>query len=244
MAINRYWSSQRDYLLHSLETQKLILEPWVYDYLKSLLELECSVFEMKINGEMRDAISEYVLYRRISMFNVYNIALNVFKKFEGVVKLRSLNTTGLRATPGKNSNNYNIFEYKCPEKKTAPGVIQTSNAIGEITILQMESNIEKAELQMSNIMRDIKNAEENNASPDEIVPLYQRFDYLYNRVNCGLTKAERNEIELVNQIYAELLKELDLHECDFTYPHLDHQYSKSMAYKFPRLKVIRETIYK
>lgn len=244
MAINGYWSFQRDYLLHSLEKQKLILEPWVYDYLKSLLELECSVFGMEINDEMRDAISEYVLYRRISMFNVYNIALNVFNEFAGVVKLRSLNTTGLRATLGKNSNNYNIFEYKCPEKKTMPWAIQTSNTIGEITILQMEENIEKAELQMNNIMRDIKNAKENNASPSEIALLYQRFDYLHDRVSCGLTETERKEIELVNQIYAELLNNFDLHECDFTYPHLDHQYSKSMVYKFPRLEVIRETVYK
>jgi len=72
--------SSREELLDSLNKYRKILSCDIFDYLKSLIELEFSVIRNYIYEEDREVLSELSIYRKVAIYNIYYRIVELFKR--------------------------------------------------------------------------------------------------------------------------------------------------------------------
>ena len=81
---NDNWNkiNTREELLELLKKYNRILSGSMIHYLNDLVDLEFSVIKdnINVNEDDKKILSELEIYKRIAMYNIYNMALNIFEE--------------------------------------------------------------------------------------------------------------------------------------------------------------------
>ena len=109
-----YWENPetKEELIDSLNKQRLVLEKSILEYLKSLIELDFSVVRKEIDDETREVLSDYLIYRRIAMYNIYNRAINIFRNsgIELIYSGNNYRSKGLKVSLPEKYYGYDLFQ--------------------------------------------------------------------------------------------------------------------------------------
>lgn len=189
------------------------------EYLESLIELEFSVVRDYISDKDRDALSELEIYRRALVYNIYNRALNIFKKSERdlLVDDNSDGIEGLKASARVGNNTIKLFNFDYDDKYN-----------GNISIFQSLADEKVRDAELCRIFKNLEYLyDEDNpyrfqagpmkfggpdsrwaiAHQEKIQEYEEKFRKLEDRV---LTDEDKLEIELTNEFYDLLLEDYGL----------------------------------
>ena len=86
----------KEEMIEELKGYKAFLSSYYYDYFRSLVELQFSIFNKNISEEEKKRLAELDIYREIAKYNIYNQAINLVKdedatfngneqKYEGLI---------------------------------------------------------------------------------------------------------------------------------------------------------------
>lgn len=202
------------------------------NYLNSLIELEFLVIRDYISDNDRIALSELDVYKRITMYNIYHKALNIFKengtelkisgnndRFEGLTVYALL---GERSAKLFNFDYQNVRIFQLP----IPSDYKTMH-IGNISLFQTIENAEQREAELMEVVATLDRlyGERNPycsrpgtyggpasqwafAHDREISEYEEKFKQLDSKKE--LTDEEKREIEITKQFHKLLLKDYGL----------------------------------
>ena len=180
--------SKKEELTQLLEKYKLVINTYMIDYLKCLIDLEVPVTKNYITDDERRVLSELDVYRKASIYNIYNLSKNLLKKYEDNYDIETIDEYGLLRF---RLNGVNVFGFD----------YRNSNKNKEIGIISLFQNIEDAELRNEELER-VKN---------KLDELYNQENPLFNKFNiCEgpfdyWDKMKNAEIKA----YQELFKKLE-----------------------------------
>ena len=261
-----YWEkeSTKEELSEGLNRQKLILSAPIVEYLNSLLELEFSVLKNAIGEKEREVLSDYTLYKRIAMYNIYNRALKIIKdsNIDFDITNDKANNRNLEVSLTEKDNNYYLFRFFCSESAandTIRSIILPKNdpiVIGDITLYKLEENDLAMQLRLNEMRykkEELSNEVFNRGDPNysdyvlfnrrNIRELEKGIQLVEQRIKEGLSLKDRNAIEIVNMIHERLLADYGLSEDDFSMVAMNNSTSKTLVRKYPKLTVSDKRYY-
>lgn len=242
-----YWekSSTKRELMSSLNRQRSILNPKIVDYLTSLMELEFSVLRKNISNKDRKILADYLIYRKIAMYNIYHRALNVIKESGVDFEVLSLGygSKSLKISLSKEEFSYYLFNFKCKDKDPSE--------IGNINLYQLDEDMDALERQRNNLIYEITKINKqsyereslgcfNYMGTDEYnKKMYQEMlTNLEKRMKNGLPKERQEAIKVVNYIHDLLLDDYGLTLDDFKEVRRGNEEKrKILVYNSPNLTV-------
>lgn len=182
----------KEELIKHLEEYKGILNKEIVDYLNSIIELEFSVVRDYISEENRKALSELEIYKKASIYNIYNKTINlinskgvsvVVTKFP-IITPKTINML----IPGK-LKNIKIFTFE--------------NALLNKNDIEMFYKHENTLLWNINLYQTI---EDEKVRQDEIKRLYSKIEYLKN-IGSSYLFGSNSIIESPNTFWVTHIKE-------------------------------------
>ena len=255
-----YWEreSTKEELKESLNKERLILSTPIIEYLNSLLELEFSVLKNEISEEAREVLSEYTLYKRIAMYNIYNRALKIINdsNVDVVVSNNIVNNRNLEVSLTEKYNNYFLFKFFCGEREVNDSIRsvlfpkENPIIIGDINLYKLEENelaikkrLNEMQYKLDEMRHDVLNKNDPNyldylelykKNINQLKELIQLTD---QRIKEGLSLQEKNAILIVNMIRDRLLCDYGLTENDFSFVTRNNSTGKTLVRKYPKLTV-------
>lgn len=256
-----YWDkeSTKSELIESLNKEKVILSTYTLDYLKSLLDLDISVFKNVLTEEELKVLSEYTIYKRIAMYNICNRALNALKqsKIDLDIDTGYIGDRGLEVSLTERDGAYRIFKFVCGEKRPSDSIKDmiwrdkpAPRVIGDVTLFQLQESLvvmkklrENAKYRLKMLDEEILDRGNPNYLNYKLNNQRQREGYeayiqeLDQRINEGLTDFDLQNIEIVNTLHDKLLEDFGLKESDFDKVAKDTVNGKILVKSFPKLIV-------
>lgn len=122
--------STKEEISELLEKYKLVINSYMVDYLKCLIDLEVPVTKEYITEVERRALSELDVYRKASIYNIYNLSKNLLKKYEDNYDIETIDEYGLLRF---RLNGVNVFgfDYRNSNKKKDIGILSLYQTIQE-----------------------------------------------------------------------------------------------------------------
>lgn len=241
MKIGRLNNSQnkintKEELIELLKGYRGILTEPILNYLNSLIELEFSVIREYISDSDRKALAELEIYKRISVYNIYNRALNLFneKKIKYSCSSNDNVLESLTIYIPLNDNS-NIRVFKFDYKGFHPNSWNTvkipdeykTMKIGNISLYQSLENQELRDAELNRVLNELEKLyDARNPYPSrrgvsggpgsqwafkhaqKIIEYEKRFTELDSKKE--LTDIDKKEIEITNQIRNLLLEDYKL----------------------------------
>ncbi len=222
----------KEELLELLKEYRGILSNPMQDYLNSLIELEFSVIRDYIKDEDREVLSELEVYKKVAIYNIYNRALNLFKKQDMQLSI-SGNENGfesLDVSTQLNDKNVRLFHFNYSENRSfndkIPDEYKTMR-IGTVNLYQTLESKELREKELNRVMNKLEMLyDAHNPYPaprKKIGGPYQQwsrehsleiaeYEKLFTELDSKkeLTDEDKREIELTNEIYNLLLEDYGL----------------------------------
>lgn len=206
-----------------LNEYKNILNKEILDYLNSLIELDFSCLKDYIDDNQRKILSNFDIYKYISIYNIYNKAINMFDNDF----IKTGNNNGIQGLIiSSYSSRVKIFDFDYDNKLK----IYRDNDIPFCTI-SLYKTIESEEVkecELERIVKILKKLKEEEDSYKEgwLTDTYylynlrkkiREYEVLFNKIDekIDLTKEEIDEIELTNKYNQLLLEEYGLSDDDF-----------------------------
>lgn len=250
--INKKWNkvSTKKELEESLRKYESILNNSVEDYLKSLIELDCSVINTKVSKEALKLLSELDLYRDIAIYNIYNRTLNLFKdENDLIISGNNDGIEGLSIYSDSFEDRINIFDFDYRKSN--------KTSIGEIDLYKSIEDEKFRKEKLDGIMRvletlyDAKNPYydapgsfggpssrwyyDNQKRIEEYEKMFDKLD------RKEITEQEKKEIELTEKYHELLLKEFNLKNKKFKEEKTSDTGSscmnKKLVKEYPGLKI-------
>lgn len=241
MKIGRLNNSQnkintKEELIELLKGYRGILTEPILNYLNSLIELEFSVIREYISDSDRKALAELEIYKRISIYNIYNRALNLFN--EKKIKYScSSNDNVLESLtiyiPLNDNSNIRVFKFDYKgfhpngwNTVKIPDEYKTMK-IGNISLYQSLENQELRDDELNRVLNELERLyDARNPYPSrrgvsggpgsqwafkhaqKIKEYEKRFTELDRKKE--LTDIDKKEIEITNRIRNLLLEDYEL----------------------------------
>lgn len=204
--MNDNWNkvNTKEELLSLLEKYKLILTDYMIKYLNSLIELEFSVMRDYISEDVRKALSELEIYKRVAIYNIYYRALNIFKKNGIELKISGNNdgNTGLTVYAPLGEKSAELFDFNYQENpirfnSKIPNGYKTMH-IGYISLFRTIENLDQREAELMRVLSILDR-------------LYEEEKVYHLESNTYGSPAPQWTIEHNNKIreYEEKFKQLD-----------------------------------
>lgn len=227
--INRI--NTKEELITLLKCYDGILTDSMINYLNSLIELEFSVIRNYIGNKDRIALSELEVYKKISIYNIYHKALNIFKQNKIELKI-SDNDNGIEglivyATSEEKNIKLFVLDYKEGSNfQTIPDGYRTMQ-IGNISLFQIIESAEQREAELMRVMGILDKLYDEKNPYHSIPQTYggpaSQWDFEHNRKikeyeeifrqldnKKELTDEEKRKIEITKQFHELLLEDYGL----------------------------------
>ena len=269
MRMNENWNkiSTREELIELLKGYKGILADSMINYLNSLIDLEFSVIRGYISDNDRVALSELEVYKRISMYNIYNRALSLFKENKSGLAI-SGNNDGIEglevyATLSENKS-CKLFDFDYHEgpmslRSKIPSDYKTMK-IGNISLFQTIESKEQREAELMRVMSELDRLyDEKNpyhSRPNtyggpatqwafEHAQKIKGYEERFNQLDAKkeLTDEDKKEIEITKKFHELLLEDYGLTNKDFEDESNQHffenktELSKTLVKRMPNINV-------
>lgn len=232
MSKELYWQrpSTKTELSNNLYNLESILNPKVVKYLNSLLELEFSVLKKEINNRDRKLLSEFLIYRKIAMYNIYNRALKIIN--DSGIDYKILNcgrhSTSLKTAYQNKDVNLYLFNFDCnyhtPSDSFIGNLIRKEpGEIGTINLFQYYDDMDELEIQRNNLIHKITGINKQLYNRDDLNYLNYKGTDDYNkryfqselatleeRMRNGLSKEAQEAIKIINYVHDLLLEDFGL----------------------------------
>ena len=242
MRVERYdnWNkvNTKEELLELLKKYRGILSIPMQDYLNSLIELEFSVIRDYIKDEDRETLSELEVYKKVAIYNIFNRALNLFKRDDMHLKI-SYNESGfdsLGVSTQLNDKNLRLFYFDFGEHQDWVDKMFGENKtmkIGRISLFQTLESKELREKELNRIMDKLEKLYDDSSiysSPRKkmSVPYYQwmshhlleidEYEKLFTKLDNKkeLGDEDKRKIAITNEIYNLLLDDYGLTKESFS----------------------------
>lgn len=219
----------KEELVELLEEYKGLLDDSMIEYLDSLINLDFSVIRDYISYRERQMLSDLIVYRKISKYNIYNRALKLFKQRDDNLKISGniAGIEGLNVYAEFDEASYKLFDFNYQESSNLYDMQKASCYIGTISLYQALDNKEEREKELEQIENKLDNLY-NQKNPYNYGAPYTRwvFDHMekireyekkFNLLNSKnvLTDTEKKEIEMTNKFHELLLEDYGLTNNDF-----------------------------
>lgn len=228
MSKELYWEkpSTKMELSSNIYNLESILNPKIISYLNSLLELESSIFKKEISNRDRKLISEFLIYKKVAIYNIYNKALNVIRNsgidYKIINPARDSNC--LMVSYKNETVDLFLFKFICLfetlPKATLTNLIKSEpENIGTIKLYQYYDDLDELEKRRNNyiyeiakINKNLANRSSNYMGNDEYnKKIYKNLlTKLEERMKNGLPKETKEAIKILNDIHDLLLEDFDL----------------------------------
>ena len=182
----------KDSLEEDLKRYSLVFQKSIIEYLYSLLNLEFSVVRDFINEEERSILSNFEIYKEISIYNIYYKALKLF-------------------TSDNNKDNIIINDYGFPIS-----LLDVNYSFGEKNIPLFRFDVDKnLEAKIFLYKEDISQKRINA----ELERVFNKLYDLYDEKNpyYSVSDYDKKRIELGNYFYKILLEDYGLKDWDFQF---------------------------
>ena len=182
----------KDSLEEDLKRYSLVFQKSIIEYLYSLLNLEFSVVRDFINEEERSILSNFEIYKEISIYNIYYKALKLF-------------------TSDNNKDNIIINDYGFPIS-----LLDVNYSFGEKNIPLFRFDVDKnLEAKIFLYKEDISQKRINA----ELERVFNKLYDLYDEKNpyYSVSDYDKKRIELGNYFYKILLEDYGLKDGDFQF---------------------------
>lgn len=222
----------KDELTKLLEQYRGILTEPIMDYLNSLIELEFSVIREYIEENDKMKLSELEIYKRIAIYNIYNRALNLFKKSEPSLDITG-NESGyeeLCASIKLGNKNIRLFSFDYSNRLSIDTKIPKgykTMKIGTISLYQTLESQELREAELNRVMQKLERLYDAHnpyfsrpgvfggpasqwafAHNEKITYYEKKFTELDSKKE--LSDDDKKEIEMTNKIHSLLLEDYGL----------------------------------
>ena len=156
----------KEEMIEELKGYKAFLSSYYYDYLRSLIELQFSIFNKNISEEEKKRLSELDIYREIAKFNIYNQAIDLVKDEDATFNGNEQKYEGLIIYVDDNR----VFDFSYRAKYCDPKSIEGYKRIdvGTISLFQTLDSRSSFEEEVSKLKEKILE-EENAKCPSNIV---------------------------------------------------------------------------
>lgn len=222
----------REELLELLKSYRGILSNPMQDYLNSLIELEFSVIRDYIKDKDREVLAELEIYKKVAIYNIYNRALNLFKKQDMQFSISGNENVfeSLDVSTQLNDKNVRLFHFNYSEKRSLndkiPDEYKTMR-IGTVNLYQTLENKELREKELNRVMNKLEMLyDAHNPYPSSRKKIggpsqqwrYEHslkiaeYERLFTELDSKreLTDEDKREIEITNEIYNLLLEDYGL----------------------------------
>lgn len=162
---NGNWNkiNTREELLELLKKYNRILSGSMIHYLNGLVDLEFSVIKDNINvsDDDRKVLSELEVYKRIAMYNIYNMALNIFEKANPEIMISGNNDgiEGLNVYASFGERSFQVFDFYYQEgpigfELEIPSGYKTMR-IGDISLFHTMASDKLRESELMRVMDEL-----------------------------------------------------------------------------------------
>lgn len=222
--ISNNWNkvNTREKLIELLKKYKGILTDPTISYLKSLIDLDFSVINNYIDESGRSALSELEIYKKATIYNIYNRALNLFKQNDSELTISGNDEgiEGLKVYSKIGDRNLILFDYDYKDSivnlslfKTIESKEQRDEELKRVMVELDKLYDEK------NPYHSIPNTYGGPASQwafehtKKIQEYEERFNQLVSKKE--LTDEDKKEIEITKKYHELLLEDYGLTNKDF-----------------------------
>ena len=218
----------RDKLLERLNLYKGILSDHVVEYLNSIIELDFSVLKEYLSIEEINALSELDIYKRATIYNIYNRALKTVQKNSEKLKIygNEYGVSGLNIFMPLKAKNARVFSYNYGEnpkiREKVPEGYTTKN-LGNISLYQVLENDSLRQIELERIMKKLENLydesknlsfleKKNAAYVFALTQEIERYERIFTELDSrhGLTDEEKVMMETTNIIHDAFLDDYSL----------------------------------
>ena len=219
--MNQNWNkvSTKEELKENLKDLEEILNNKTIDYLDSLIELDYSVISPNITEKERLILSQLELYRKITIYNIYKRAINIFKNNNLEIKGNNNGIEGLRVYYKKDYNIIDLFDFD-----------YSKNTIGDICLYKTTFDNKYREKALEDVMKkleqlyDEKNpyhdapnsfgGPESRWNFDHKMQINEYEELFKNLDRKEITDEEKQKEEITQKYYDILMKDYHLTEDD------------------------------
>lgn len=236
-----------------------ILTPAMIEYLNSLINLEFSVVKDYISEKDRILLSELSIYDKVAIFNIYNRALNLFKRSDDRIQVQDNNehVAGINVFTNEDPRQ-RLFEYDYNGTKSIK-----VPPCGKVVITQYLNGEEEKKKEIERYKRKISLSSPGDLGPSKdiegndlvganslrvlnyITELEASREQLRKLIASELTEEDSKRIELSNEFHDLLLEDYGLTEDDFKPMFKDsiNNIVNKTEVKKLKLSIIRDTRY-
>ena len=163
----------KEEMIEDLKGYQAFLNSYYYDYFRSLIELQFSIFNKNISDEEKKRLSELDIYREIAKYNIYNQAIDLVKDENASLNGNEKKNEGL--TIYVNDSRVFDFNYRARvyDAKAIEGYKRSD--VGTISLFQTLDSRPSFEEEVSKLKKKIQE-EEMTVCPSNI-------DYLTWKTN-------------------------------------------------------------
>lgn len=263
--------NNKEELIALLKSYQGILNDSTINYLNSLINLESSVIKNNISDSDRIALSRLEVYRKITIYNIYYKALNLFEK--SGIKLEIFGNEneydGLEVYAPIGEKNIKLFDFFYGECSLVEPYDYSTLQIGDISLFQTIESKEQREAELervTGILNSLKGKENPWYSKSEkcgsansqryfetykkIMEYEKRFKLLNGKNE--LTDEEKREIEITKQFHELLLEDYGLTDNSFEDANIDSfinndrveiEITRTLTKKMPNLNIENRITY-
>lgn len=156
----------KEEMIEELKGYKAFLSSYYYDYFRSLVELQFSIFNKNISEEEKKRLSELDIYREIAKYNIYNQAIDLVKDEDATFNGNEQKYEGLIIYVDDNR----VFDFSYRAKYCDPKAIEgfKRSDVGTISLFQTLDSRPSYEEEIS-ILKEKILEEENAKCPSNIL---------------------------------------------------------------------------
>lgn len=214
--------STREELIELLKKYKGILTDPTISYLKSLIDLDFSVINNYIDESGRSALSELEIYKKATIYNIYNRALNLFNLSDSELTISGNDDgiEGLKVYSKIGDRNLILFDY------------DYKDSIGNLSLYKTIESKEQRDEELRRVMIELDRLRDEKNPYHTIPNTYggpssqwvfehakklQEYEDRFNQLvsKKELTDEEKEEIEITNKYHELLLDDYGLTNKDF-----------------------------
>ncbi|MBQ3474961.1 MAG: hypothetical protein IJH20_02190 [Bacilli bacterium] len=214
--------STREDLIDLLNKYNGILTDPTISYLKSLIDLDFSVINNYIYESGRSALSELEIYKKATIYNIYNRALNLFKQNDSELTISGNDEgiEGLKVYSKIGDRNLILFDY------------DYKDSIGNLSLFKTIESKEQRDEELRRVMCELDKLYDEKNPYHSIPNTYggpasqwvfehakkiQEYEERFNQLvsKKELTDEDKKEIEITKKYHELLLEDYGLTNKDF-----------------------------